>query len=219
MCCSFLVYLNLNINVRFYNKEREAGYIHIDLISELHASCALLKLTIQFSISTFVLFCYAACGWFIWYILCNFVISYSQNISENQIENCSSFGLNSGNIREFKLKFLVTNLTERTSKHQTSSESLLYVQFTPCVHKSLKFTLLRKLIVEDCREKKRSRVSSSRVSKIYFLAAIVVSKPTSDLWANRGVPKTLLLHYQTSKHINVHISTYFLSKYFPLLLL
>ena len=152
-------------------------------------------------------------------LIYNFVISYLQNIRENQIGNFSNFGSNSGKIWEFESKFLVTNLTERTSKHQTSSESLLYVQFTPCVHKSLKFTLLRKLIVEDCREKKRSRVSSSRVSKIYFLAAIVVSKPTSDLWANRGVPKTLLLHYQTSKHINVHISTYFLSKYFPLLLL
>ena len=44
---------------------------------------------------------------------------------------------------------------------------------------------------------------------MYFLAAIVVSKPTSDLWGNRGVLTTLLLHYQTSKHINGLISTLF----------
>ena len=67
-----------------------------------------------------------------------------------------------------------------------------------------------KLIEEkrEKKEKKRSTLSPSSGSKSYFLAAID-SKPTSDLWANRGVLKTLLLHYQTSKHINGHISTFF----------
>ena len=40
-----------------------------------------------------------------WYTLCNFVISYLQNIRENQIGNFSSFGSNSGKIWEFESKF------------------------------------------------------------------------------------------------------------------
>ena len=50
-------------------------------------------------------------------------------------------------------------------------------------------------LIEECREKKRSRVSSSSDSEAFFLVATVDSKPISDLWASRRALKSLLLHY------------------------